>query len=37
MKAMNLNLNYSEEEKKVAMYGEKGQGEYLADAKRGRK
>lgn len=33
-----INLNgYSEEEKKVMMYGEKGQGEYLSDAKRGRK
>ncbi len=33
-----LNLNgYTEEEKKVMMYGEKGQGEYLTDAKRGRK
>ena len=35
----NLSLNdntpaYSQEEKKVAMYGEKGQGEYLNDAKR---
>ena len=33
----NLSLNdpgYSAEEKKVAMYGEKGQGEYLTDAKR---
>lgn len=33
----NLSLGgsgYSEEEKKVAMYGEKGQGEYLTDAKR---
>ncbi len=28
---------YSEEEKKVAMYGEKGQGEYLDDAKRNRR
>ena len=26
--------SYTEEEKKVAMYGEKGQGDYLADAKR---
>ena len=38
MQAMNLNTGgYSEEEKKVAMYGEKGQGEYLTTAKRGRK
>lgn len=37
MAAMNLGNNYSEEEKKVAMYGEKGQGEYLTDAKRDRK
>ena len=35
--AMSLNNNYSEEEKKVAMYGEKGQGEYLTDAKRDRR
>ena len=34
MQNMNLGNNYSEEEKKVAMYGEKGQGEYLTDAKR---
>lgn len=34
---LNLNVNYSEEEKKVAMYGEKGQGEYLTDAKRERR
>lgn len=25
---------FTEEERKVAMYGEKGQGEYLNDAKR---
>ena len=38
MQAMNLNISgYTEEEKKVAMYGEKGQGEYLTGAKRGRK
>lgn len=36
MQAMNLG-NYSEEEKKVAMYGEKGQGEYLTDAKHNRR
>jgi hypothetical protein len=34
---LNLNVNYSEEEKKVAIYGEKGQGEYLTDAKRDRR
>jgi hypothetical protein len=32
-----LGDGYTEEEKKVAMYGEKGQGEYLTDAKRDRK
>ena len=40
MNAMSLDggqQNYTEEEKKVAMYGEKGQGEYLTDAKRGRR
>jgi hypothetical protein len=37
MQSMTLNEKYSEEEKKVAMYGEKGQGEYLTGAKRGRK
>lgn len=30
---LNDNNNYTEEEKKVAMYGEKGQGDYLTDAK----
>jgi hypothetical protein len=29
--------SYTEEEKKVAMYGEKGQGDYLDDAKRNRR
>lgn len=38
MQAMNLGgPSYSEEEKKVAMYGEKGQGEYLTDAKHNRR
>lgn len=37
MQSMTLNEKYSEEEKKVATYGEKGQGEYLMGAKRGRK
>jgi hypothetical protein len=35
--SLNSGPAYSEEEKKVAMYGEKGQGEYLTDAKRARK
>lgn len=39
MEALTLDSkdNYTEEEKKVAMYGEKGQGEYLDDAKRNRR
>jgi len=35
--SLNSQPGYTEEEKKVAMYGEKGQGEYLTDAKRNRK
>lgn len=35
--SMNLNSGFTEEEKKVAIYGEKGQGEYLTDAKRDRR
>lgn len=35
--SMNLNQGFTEEEKKVAIYGEKGQGEYLTDAKRDRR
>jgi hypothetical protein len=31
-----LEATYTEDEKKVAMFGEKGQGEYLTDAKRDR-
>lgn len=39
LEALNLEEkdSYTEEEKKVAMYGEKGQGEYLDDAKRNRR
>jgi len=31
-----LEAGYTEEEKKVAKFGEKGQGEYLSDIKRER-
>lgn len=41
MKAMGLGAGsgataYTQEERKVAMHGDKGQGEYLTDAKRRR-